>query len=46
MLLLKCQVFNNKKSRFLKQKEDSGLLSSLRIKGPVSKILAISDISY
>ena len=46
MLLLKYHVFNNKKLRFLKQKEASGLLSSLWIKGPVSKILAISDISY
>ena len=38
MLLSKCEVFDNKKSKFIKEKEASGLLSSLGIKTPLSKI--------
>ena len=39
-LILKsvCSVFNNKKSRFISKNEESGLLSSLGIKTPLSKI--------
>ena len=39
-LILKsvCSVCNNKKSRFISKNEESGLLSSLGIKTPLSKI--------
>ena len=32
ILLSKCAVFDNKKSKFIKEQEASGLLSTLRIK--------------
>ena len=38
MLLSKCEVCNSKKTKFIKQQEASGLLSSLGIKTPLSKI--------
>ena len=39
-LILKsiCSVFNNKKSRFFSKNKGSGLLSSLGIRTPLSKI--------
>ena len=38
MLLSKCAVCDGKKSKFIKQQEASGLLSSLGIKAPLNKI--------
>ena len=38
MLLSNCVVCNSKKSKLLKQQEASGLLCSLGIKTPFSKI--------
>ena len=38
MLLSKCAVSDGKKSKFIKEQETSGLLSSLGIKTPLSKI--------
>ena len=38
MLLLKCAVCNSKKSKFIKQQEASGLLSSLEVRTPLSQI--------
>ena len=38
MLLSKCAVCDSKKSKFIKQQEASGLLSSLGIKTPSIKI--------
>ena len=38
VLLSKCEVCDNKKSKFIKHHEASGLLSSLRIKTPLTKI--------
>ena len=38
MLLSKCAVCGNKKSRFMKEQESKGLLSSLGIKTPLNKI--------
>ena len=38
MLLSKCPVCDSKKSKFIKQQEANGLLSSLRIKTPLSTI--------
>ena len=34
----KCSVFGTKKSRFVKEQDDKGLLSQLRIQTPLSKI--------
>ena len=39
MLLSKCAICGTKKSRFMKEQKASGLLSSLGIKAPLSKIL-------
>ena len=41
MLLSKCVVCYSKKSKFMKQKEASGLLSSLKIKTALNKILLL-----
>ena len=38
MFLSKCPVCDSKKSKFIKQQEASGFLSSLGIKIPLSKI--------
>ena len=38
MLLSKSAVRDSKKSRFIKEEEGSGLLSSLGIKTPLSKV--------
>ena len=42
-LLLKCSVCGTIKSRFNKQQEASGILSSLGLKIPLSKILLYGD---
>ena len=39
MLLSKCAVNDSKKSKFIKEPESNGLLSSLGIKTPLSKFL-------
>ena len=41
MLLSKCAVQDSKKSKFIKEQKASGLLSSLEIKAPLSKILYV-----
>ena len=38
MLLSKCEVCDSKKSKFIKEQQASGLLSSLEIKIPLSKV--------
>ena len=38
MMLLKCAICNNKKSRFIKEQKARGLLSNLGIRTPLSKI--------
>ena len=38
MLLSKCAVYDDKKSKFIRQQEASGLLSCLGIKTPLNKI--------
>ena len=38
MMLSKCSVCNNKKSKFIKEQEVRGLLSNLGIRTPLSKI--------
>ena len=44
MLLSKCVVCGSKKSRLIKKNEASGLLSSLGIKAPLSKIQILDKI--
>ena len=38
MVLSKCAICNNKKSRFIKEQEARGLLSNLGIRTPLSKV--------
>ena len=38
MLLSKCEICNSKKSKFVKEQEASGSLSSLGTKTPLNKI--------
>ena len=38
MMLSKCAICNNKKSKFIKKQEARGLLSNLGIRTPLSKI--------
>ena len=44
ILLSKCAVCDSKKSKFIKQQEANGLLSSLGIKKPFSKIPLIGPL--
>ena len=46
MLLPRCAVFYSKKSKFVKQQEASGLLSSLEIKTPLSKIPLVDPLLF
>ena len=38
MMLSKCAICNDKKSRYIKEQEARGLLSNLGIRTPLSKI--------
>ena len=46
MLLSYCVVCNCKKSKFIKQQEATGLLSSLGIKTPLSKISLVGPLLF
>ena len=46
ILLLKRPVCNSKKSKFIKEKEGSGLFSSLRIKAPLNKIPLLRSLLF
>ena len=46
MLLPKCEVHDSKKSKFIKEKESSGLLSSLGMKTPLSKIPLVGPFLF
>ena len=46
MLLSKCAVCGNKKSRFMKAQEVKELLSNLGIKTPLSKIPLLGDLLF
>ena len=46
MLLPKCAVCNSKISKFIKEQEASGLLSSLGIKTPLSKIPLLGPLLF
>ena len=44
MLLSKCAVCDSKKSKFTKQQEGTGLLTSLGIKTPLSKTSLVGPL--
>ena len=46
MLLSKCAVCGSKKSNIIKEQEASGLLSSLGIKTPLSKIPLVGPLLF
>ena len=46
MLLSKCEVCDNKKSKFIKEQEADGLLSILEIKTSLSKILLVGPLFF
>ena len=46
MLLSKCVVCDSKKLKFIKELEASGLLNSLGIKTPLSKIALVGPILF
>ena len=46
IILSKCKICNNKKSKFINQQEAKGLLSKLGIKTPLSKIPILGDIFF
>ena len=46
MLLSKRAVCSSKKSRFIKEQEAKGILSSLGLKTPLSKIPLLGDILF
>ena len=46
MLLSKCAVCGSKKSKFMKEQEAEGLLSSLGIRTPLSKIPLLNVLFF
>ena len=46
MMLSNCVVCNSKKSKFIKEQEASGLLSSLGIKTPLNKIYLLGHLLF
>ena len=46
MLLSKCTVCDNKKSKFIKEQKASGLLISLGIKIPLSNISLVDPLLF
>ena len=46
MLLLKCPVCDSKKSKFIKQQEANGFLSSLGIKTTLNKIPLVGPLLF
>ena len=46
MLLSKCEVCNSKKSKFIKEQQAGGLLSSLGINTPLNKIPLLGALLF
>ena len=46
MISSKCARCGSKKSKFIKKQEAKGILSSLGIKTPLSKIPLLSDVYF
>ena len=46
MILSKCAICGSKKSKFIKKQEAKGILSSLGIKTPLSKIPLLGEVLF
>ena len=46
MIVSKCAICGNKKSRFIKNQEAKGLLSNLGVRTPLSKVPILGDILF
>ena len=46
MILSKCAICGSRKSRFIKKQDAKGILSSLGIKTPLSKIHLLGDVLF
>ena len=46
MILSKCAICGSKKSKFIKNEEAKGLLSSLGIRTPLNKIPLLGDVLF
>ena len=46
MILSKCAICGSKKSKFIKKQEGKGILSSLGIKTPITKIPLLGDVLF
>ena len=46
MVLSKCAICGNKKSRFIKNQQVKGLLSNLGVRTPLSKVPILGDILF
>ena len=46
MILSKCAICGSRKSKFIKNQEEKGLLSSLGLKPPLSKIPLLGDVLF
>ena len=46
MILSKCAICGSKKSKFIKNQEVKGLLSSLGIRTPLNKIPLLGDVLF
>ena len=46
MMLSKCAICGSKKSKFIKNQEAKGLLSSLGLQTPLSKIPLLGDVLF
>ena len=46
MILSKCPICGSKKSKFIQKQDTKGILSSLGIKTPLSKIPLLGDVLF
>ena len=46
MILSTCAICGSKKSKFIKQQEEKGLLSNLGLRTPLNKIPVLGDILF
>ena len=46
MILSKCAIRGGRKSKFIKKQDAKGILSSLGIKTPLSKIPLLGDVLF
>ena len=46
MILSNCAINGSRKSRFIKNQEEKGLLSNLGVRTPLSKVPILGDILF